>query len=240
MRSARHLDSSGSGKLRRWLPRDIAGCTLYLDADFGVTDAGGGACSSWKDVLTGSGKAVVAAGAQRPTIVSVSTHLGGRKAIAFSGSQWLKGTFSTHTTTCTIFVVAWHNVAVGSTVGYVATTAGGVVNTRTSVFNSGGIYLRRDGSVDTVGADVATAAIVATAASSAGVQYVNSRTATQTSAVAATLAADDTVIVGALSDASTFAMGGEIALVGVWNRVLVAAEIARLAVYARRYGLSIA
>lgn len=238
MLGAGHIGIPDAGGSGGFTPRQLSGCTLWLRGDRGVTDAGGGNCSSWADSILG--KAITAAGAARPTIVSASTHLGGKPCLAFSGTQWLKGSFATHATACTLFAVVWHNTAVGSTVGYCATTAGGVLNTRTSLFNSGGIFFRRDGSVDTAGPDAVNSISVGVGSAAAGDVYVNSRSVFTHSAAAATLAADDTFLVGALDDSATFGLGGEVAEVAAFNRILTAAEVAGLVTYASgRYGIAV-
>lgn len=66
-----------------FLPSDIAGLQLWVKSDTGVTDAGGGACSSWAD-QSGNSRDLTE-GTNRPSIQSAQVN--GYPGIRFDGSN---------------------------------------------------------------------------------------------------------------------------------------------------------
>lgn len=78
--------SSPTAVAAAWTPADYgADLLLWLRADTGVTDAGGGVCSVWAD-QSGNGRDMSAAGAARPTINASDANYGGEPSLSFDGT----------------------------------------------------------------------------------------------------------------------------------------------------------
>lgn len=104
----------GAVGARTFYPTDLSGCVLWLRADLGVTDAGGGAVSAWAD-QSGTGNDVVqATGTKQPTLVGA--YVNGQPAISFDGSaDYLQKTGGTALGACTVFVVVrWGSLNQGA------------------------------------------------------------------------------------------------------------------------------
>lgn len=74
---------AGFGARPEFVPTDVANCALWLCADLRVTDAGGGAVSTWAD-LSGNGRDLTEA-TNRPTISAGA--INGKNAISFDGTN---------------------------------------------------------------------------------------------------------------------------------------------------------
>lgn len=74
---------AGFGAQPAFVPSDVANCELWLCADLRVTDAGGGAVSTWAD-LSGNGRDLTEA-TNRPSISAAA--INGKNAISFDGSN---------------------------------------------------------------------------------------------------------------------------------------------------------
>ncbi len=70
-----------------WDPTQISGLDAYLDARYGVTDAGAGAVSAWLDQGPNSRNFVQAVGANRPTLTA--SVFGSLPSIRFVPEQWV-------------------------------------------------------------------------------------------------------------------------------------------------------
>ncbi len=77
------LNGFGVGSVAAFSPLDITGCQLWVKSDTGVTDAGGGACSSWAD-QSGNSRDLTE-GTNRPSIQT--NQVNGYSGIRFDGSN---------------------------------------------------------------------------------------------------------------------------------------------------------
>ena len=71
-------------------PIPLSGLSLWLRADLGVEQDGGGNVTAWSDQA--GGHSVIQSGSARPTYVA--SDLNGKPALRFSGGQWLYGSSS--------------------------------------------------------------------------------------------------------------------------------------------------
>lgn len=67
-----------------FVPTQLSGCTLWLRADMGVTDAGGGKCSAWADQSGNGRNFTQGIDANRPIITASA--INGRQALRFDSA----------------------------------------------------------------------------------------------------------------------------------------------------------
>lgn len=236
---------AGNVQSNSFSPRQLAGCTLWLRGDLGVTLTGG-KVSTWAD-QSGNGHDVVQANAAlRPTPVASSATLNNLPAISFDHATgtYLQGLFAAFVTACTMAVAYTSVGAFGSCPCSSAQAGVGFV----SLLNNQGAVndpaLTRPANItQDVGHGTATSVVIGTADANTGNLYVNQKSVTDANGTAAVIPApQDTFDVGNLvGNEAAFGWNGEIAEVVVFDRILTAAEIASLGYYLGiRYGISVA
>lgn len=172
-------------------------------------------------------------------IKAMSANLGGRFAVACSGTGSYSGVLPAVPAAMTIVSVVYLTAA---NEGLFATTAAGAINTGTSQLLAGTVLRVRKLAADIGGIAIGSplAVIQVSALNAAGgTNYVNSRTGSTTAAAGAL--AGTTVHVGGLDSANTFALVGAWARTGIFTRALSASEVALLLTgYGANYRIAIA
>ena len=222
-----------------WTPARL-GFTAWYRADQGIT-LNGSTVSQWDDISGNGNHLVQGTGSAQPTYVASSSYFG-VPALSFDGGDRM----NCAALSATIKEITYFAVGRGVTVannGIAAITNGGTVNTGTAMFYTAGAMTVRRASTGGAAKAVTYAAkhvVIGTADATAANIYVDSATA-GTAEGAKAYTGYSHLTVGDIANALIYPWNGEIAEVGILNRVATAAEISALLSYAsRRYGITIA
>jgi hypothetical protein len=218
----RGKQASAAVAFRPWT--DVANCTIWHEADTGITLDGSSKVQTWLNQASSNHNATQPTGALRPTMTTIN----GKPAVAFNGSTQFLSTstpgtlYTTASGRTTAFVVWEHLTGTAILVPVHLQQAGqheGYFYTGTTS-NQGG-YLHRVSNA--VGTKLDGKRIVTGRNSAANLTAYSKTTLHATAAVAGASNGFTTFSYGCYGSSSAF-FGGSIAVVGVFDRELTNAE----------------
>ena len=224
-----------------------AGMKLWLRADTGVTSGTTGAVSEWKDQSGNLNSALQTTGSNQPTLVTSSTTANGQSVVRFDGTNdylSVADAESLRPQTLTIYAVARQSSGGNS----------GIVLTKTSTTAwTNGYGLVREGSASSFGFFInnnstlkATGTVTANLTSLLQGSYDKNRVTLAVNGLPKTAVSTAAISHSTLpmllggNGSSTYSLGGDIAEVLVFNRMLTIHEQANIEKYlGLRYGVMV-